>query len=72
MSFNTKMDKTAFSAMSIEEADNEMNDFTAYTWQERLAYSYYLNSVVFGYVLQSPPRMDKTFCEPRNLKNGHD
>lgn len=58
--------------MTLKEADQEMNDFTTYTWQERLAYSNYLNSMAFWYILHSPPRMDKTFCEPRNLKNGDD
>jgi hypothetical protein len=57
-------DRTAFSQLSAEEADQEMRRPRAErTVQERLEYSYYLTARAYGFDPDNPPRMDKTHFE---------
>ncbi len=62
-----RLDRTSFRAMTMEEADKAMTDYTDCTWQERFKIANYLNSVAYNYPLNNPPKMDKTICTPRNL-----
>lgn len=55
-----RLDKTAFQAMKVEEADDYMRDYRKYTWKERLRVSYYLTSLAYGFDANNPPKMDKT------------
>lgn len=54
-----RLDRTAFSAMSLSEADNAMNDYRRFSWKERLVIAAYLNSVSYNYPLNDPPKMEK-------------
>ena len=66
---NYKLDKSSFSAMTLKEADDEMNNYKNETWQERLRIANYLNSIAFQFPLNNPPRMDKLHFEMRKLIN---
>ncbi|MBY0476105.1 MAG: hypothetical protein K2Q24_00520 [Chitinophagaceae bacterium] len=55
-----RLDKTAFQAMSVEEADDYMRDYSNYSWKERLKVSHYLTSLAYGFDADHPPKMDKT------------
>jgi hypothetical protein len=55
-----KLDKIAFQAMSVEEADDYMRDYRNYNWKERLKVSFFLTSLAYGFDLNNPPKMDKT------------
>ncbi len=55
-----RLDKTAFQAMSVEEADDYMRDYRNYNWKERLKVSFYLTSLAYGFDINHPPKMDKT------------
>ena len=65
-----RLDRTSFQAMTLEEADKAMSDYSHLTWQERLAVASYLNSVAYNFPLNDPPVMDRTVCTPGNLMNG--
>jgi len=54
-----RLDRTAFSAMSMQEADSAMNDYRSYSWKERLAVAAYLNSISYNYPLNNAPKMEK-------------
>ena len=62
-----RLDKTAFKAMTVEEADEEMHNYKSFTWKKRVEITNYLNSIAYNFSLQNPPRMDKTFFEARAL-----
>ncbi len=64
-----KLDKSSFSALTLKEADVEMNNYKNITWQERLRISNYLISVAYNYSLNNPPKMDKSYFEMRKLIN---
>jgi hypothetical protein len=66
----SKLDRTAFSALSLEEADLKMNDYSPYTREERFTVFHYLNSVSYRYPMSNPPRMEKIFSGTRNLNDG--
>ena len=58
-----RLDRSQFAALSYEEADKQFNDYSMLSWQERFRVHQYLNSIVYGYAGQEPPKMDKTaFC----------
>ncbi len=63
MSLNFKIDRTAFATLSFEEADKQMNDTSANTWQERLEIANRLIAIAYNFPLNNPPKMDKTFFE---------
>ena len=62
---NYRLDKTAFKAMSFEEADKEMNHTENLSYQERVRKFNYLMSVAYGFLNNPWPRMDKTVFEIR-------
>ena len=55
-----RLDKTAFKAMTVQEADDYMRNYREYNWKERLRVSFYLTSLAYGFDIESPPQMDKT------------
>jgi hypothetical protein len=55
-----RLDKTAFQAMCVEEADDYMRNYKSYNWKERLMVSFYLTSLAYGFNMDNPPSMDKT------------
>lgn len=58
-----RLDRTAFQARNASEQLNYGKEHQKLTWQERLRIHQYLNSIAFGYDLDNPPRMDKTFFQ---------
>ena len=70
MAIDFRLDKTKFAGLSFKDADKEINDYTDYTWQERLEIAYHLNSIAFNFQKDNPPRMDKSVFKARNIKNG--
>ncbi len=64
-----RLDRTAFAAMTMQEAD-DANDYKNKTPKERLAIAAYLNSVAYNYPINNPPKMDKTIFEARSINNG--
>ena len=70
MAIDFRLDRTKFAALTFEEADKEINDYSEYTWQERLEIAYHLNSIAFNFPKDNPPRIDKSVFEARKLMNG--
>ena len=55
-----RLDKSAFEALSFEDADKRMNSSTGVPWNESVNQFNYLISVAFGFLGKEWPRMDKT------------
>ena len=55
-----RLDKTAFQAMTAEEADNYQSDYKNYSVYERLKISLYLTSIAYDFDFNHPPKIDKT------------
>lgn len=67
-----KLDRSAFSALSLEEADKQMRQHQHFSVKERIELMNYLNSIAYNYPLANPPKMEKIFSGARNLKNDPD
>ena len=65
-----RLDRGAFAAMTVEEADHRMSDYKNLSARERLEIANYLNSIAYDYPLHNPPKMEKVFFGARSLKNG--
>lgn len=63
-----KFDRTAFKAMTANEADYEMQNTSNLSSEERLRISMYLNSIAFNFSVDTPPKLDKTVFEARSRK----
>jgi hypothetical protein len=63
--FDFKFDRTVFKHQSIEEADKNTNYWLSKTAEERLATSFYLNSIAYNFDINNPPRMDRTVFSMR-------
>lgn len=57
------LDRSAFEALSFEDADRKMNRLEGLSWDENVCQFNYLMSVVFGFLGKEWPRMDKTYFE---------
>ena len=55
-----RLDRIAFQAMTVQEADDYMRDYKKYNWKERLKVSHYLTSLAYGFDINNPPKMDKS------------
>lgn len=55
-----RLDKTAFQAMTVEEADDYQRDYKNYSVAERLKIALYLTSIAYNFDFNNPPKMDKT------------
>lgn len=65
-----RLDKTAFQAMTVQEADDYMRNYKNYSWKERLKISFYLTSLAYSFDINNPPKMDKTFFVALKQSNG--
>lgn len=54
-----KLDRTAFSASTVEEADADMRNYRNFTPKQRLKIATYLISSAYNFDLNNPPKMDK-------------
>jgi hypothetical protein len=64
-----RLDRTAFKAQTAADAPkSQAAYYKSLTWQERLRIANYLNSVAYGYQVDSPPRLDKTAFSVRSRK----
>ena len=70
MPINFRLDKTKFAAMSYEEAEKAMNDYSSNTSQEWLMIANRLIATAYNFPLNSPPKIDRSVFNARNLKNG--
>lgn len=62
-----RLDRTAFKAMTFEEADNYMRNYKDVSWQERLEIAWYLTSIAYKFDMNNPPRMDKSVFEMKKI-----
>ncbi|MEO8087985.1 MAG: hypothetical protein ABI763_14265 [Bacteroidota bacterium] len=60
-----KLDRTAFSMHSLEVNEPAINYWKDKTIDERLAATFYLNSVAYNFDLNNPPRLDRTVFSMR-------
>ncbi len=60
-----KLDRTVFKHQSLEEADKNTNYWLSKTPEERLAASFYLNSIAYNFDINNPPRMDRAVFSMR-------
>lgn len=58
-------DRTAFQAMSFEEADNYQRGYRNNSVKERLEAALYLTSIAYNFDMNNPPRMDKTIFDKK-------
>jgi hypothetical protein len=70
MAINFKLDRTQFAAMSFSEADKAINDYRKYTPRERLTISNRLIAIAYNFPLNSPPPIDKSYFQARNMQDG--
>lgn len=61
-----RLDRTAFEARKASERVNYGKAHQNTTRKEILRIHQYLNSIAYGYNLDNPPRMDKTFFHIKN------
>jgi hypothetical protein len=62
-----RLDKTAFQAMTFEEADNYQRDYRNYSVIQRLEIALYLTSIAYNFDINNPPKMDKTVFSKEKL-----
>lgn len=55
-----RLDRTKFKRQSFDEADKQKEYWLSKSIEERLQAANYLNSIVYGYDLNNPPRLDRT------------
>jgi hypothetical protein len=55
-----KLNRSAFKAGKVEEADNHASYYKTMPWKERFKIAMYLNTVAFKLVNDPHPKMDKT------------
>jgi len=56
-----KLDRTAFSAGKLEDQKNDVEYWLSRQPLERFLAGIYLQSIVYNFDPENPPRMDKTF-----------
>jgi len=60
LNMEPRLDRTKFKRQSFEEADKQKEYWLGKTVEERLAAAHYLNSIVYGFDIDNPPRLDRT------------
>lgn len=60
---NYKLDRTAFNALSYEDADMQINNSVNLSQEERINQFNYLMSVAYRFLGGQWPRMDRTIFE---------
>jgi hypothetical protein len=69
MSDKFKLDRTAFKATTVEEADYDMRQHKHMSVKEWFELMHYFNSIAYNYRKDNPPRMEKVFSGARKLIN---
>jgi hypothetical protein len=64
-----RLDKSAFQAMTVQEADDYMRNYRNYNWKDRLRISFYLTSLAYSFDLNAPPKMDKSVFKALKQNN---
>jgi len=64
-----KLDRTAFSTHSLDDADLQMRQHKNMSVKERFELLYFLNSIAYNYPLANPPKMLTVFSGARRLKD---
>jgi len=54
-----RLDRTAFKAMTAQEADDYQRNYHNYTFLKRLEIALYLTSIAYNFDIDNPPKMDK-------------
>lgn len=65
MNADIRLDRTAFAALSFEEADKAIGQFHDHTWKERLLIANRLIAIAYNFPVNDPPKMDRTHFEMR-------
>jgi len=60
-----KLDRTTGKGYSHEEAANHAAYWKSKTVEERFAAAFYLNSIVYNFDVDNPPRLDRTVFRTR-------
>lgn len=60
-----RFDKTAFKAMTFEEADMANIYGIDTSYGERLRQAWYLISIAYGFDIENPPKLDRTVFSSR-------
>lgn len=63
-----RLDRTAFKKQTLKEADHTREYLPTKSVEERLSAAMYLNSIVYGFSLDDPPRLDRTYFRKRTRK----
>ncbi len=58
-----RLDKSVFEALSLQDADKQMNSSGGLPWNESVQQFNYKMSVAFGFLGNEWPRMEKTNFE---------
>ena len=60
---NYRLDRTAFQALTFEEADKQINYSKDLKEEERINQFNYLMSIAYGFLNEEWPKMDRTHFE---------
>ena len=60
-----KLDRTAFKAMTVEEASDHSAYYKKLSWQERLRVTIYLNKITYKLIGEAELKMDRTVFKAR-------
>ena len=63
-----RLDRTAFKAMTVEEADNYQRDYSNYSFKQRLEIALYLTSVAYNFDINNPPKMNKQLFDIEKIE----
>jgi hypothetical protein len=61
-----RLDKTAFSAQTVEEAANKYGYWKSQSYTERLKAACYLNSAAFNFDINNPHWLDRSAFKTRH------
>jgi hypothetical protein len=64
-----KFDRTAFKMMTFQEADAANIFDKNVPYSERLRQAYYLISRAYGFTMDDPPKLDRSYFSSRKLNN---
>lgn len=60
-----RLDRTAFKKQTLREADDTRSFWLTKSPEERLRAAMYLNSKVYNFPFDNPPKMDRTVFQKR-------
>ena len=63
-----KFDRTAFKHQTAQEASYQLEYWQKQSYSKRLEAANYLNSVVYNFDINNPPKMDKSFFKIKTRK----